>query len=169
MRSILILVLGLSVPFGVAAQDLNDDYDDYDVAILDLCLENAETRADRESCIGRASNDCMTTEAGQSTLGQGYCMSQEWQQWDQRLNTVYQRLLVQQVELAEDNAAFNPQIPDAVELLRDMQRKWVAFRDAACDWEYVQWGGGTGAGPASAECMMRLTAHQTLFLEGRSH
>ncbi|MCF2903418.1 DUF1311 domain-containing protein [Octadecabacter sp. CECT 8868] len=166
MRLILILVLGLSAPLGAAADDLNDHYDP---TILDLCLENAERITDRESCIGRASNTCMTTEAGQSTLGQGYCMSQEWEQWDQRLNAVYQRLLVQQVELAEDNAAFNPLIPHAVELLRDMQRKWVAFRDAACDWEYVQWSGGTGAGPATAECLMRLTAHQTLFLEGRSY
>lgn len=74
---------------------------------------------------------------------------------------------MQQAALAESNAALSPTIPDAVDLLRQMQRDWIAYRDAACAWDYVQWGGGSGAGPAEAECLMRLTASQVLFLEGR--
>lgn len=138
----------------------------YDPSVLVNCSENAENIADRTYCIGQAADACTRTEAGQSTVGIGYCFSEEWQQWDDRLNTAYQALLTQQAEVAEDNAAYNENIPDAVVLLRDMQRGWVVYRDHACDWELVQWGGGTGGGPASAACMMRLTALQTLFLEG---
>lgn len=148
------VVLGLPV----AAQD-------FDPTITSLCLENAETLVDRRSCIGRAAAACIEGDAGQSTVGLGYCYSAEWEVWDARLNDVYQRLLIQQQEVAEDNAAYNPLIPDAIQSLRDMQRAWIIYRDAACTWEVVQWGGGTGGGPASANCMLTLTAQQTLFLQ----
>lgn len=140
---------------------------DYDPAILSTCISDATGDTERHACIGIAARACLNTEAGSSTVGVGYCYSSEWEQWDARLNAAYQRLLETQAEVARDNAAFNDQIPDAVELMRDMQRDWIAFRDHACSWEAVQWGGGTGAGPASAACMMTLTAQQTLFLEDR--
>lgn len=148
-----------------AGQACAQNAPDYDRAILDLCMENAENTPDRTYCIGQAAEACIITEAGASTLGLGYCYSSEWEQWDARLNTAYQALVIQQAELAEDNAAFNENMPDALELLRQMQRDWIAYRDTTCLWEVVQWGGGTGGGPASASCMMRLTALQTIFLE----
>jgi uncharacterized protein YecT (DUF1311 family) len=157
MIATVITLIGYGLP--ASAQDL-----DYDPEILSTCIADTNV-ADRAICIGQAADACMKTEAGQSTVGIGMCISSEWQQWDERLNTAYQDLLIQQAEVAADNAAFNRIIPDAVDLLRDMQRGWTAYRDAACDWEMVQWGGGTGGGPASAACMMRLTAQQTLFLE----
>ena len=46
-----------------------------------------------------------------------------------------------------------------------MQRAWIEYRDATCAYEAAQWGGGTGAGPAFAGCLMRLTAEQALYLE----
>ncbi|KAG1667708.1 hypothetical protein GQR58_018335 [Nymphon striatum] len=138
---------------------------DYDPAVLAMCLENAETSADRTYCIGQGAQTCAETEAGQSTPGLAYCYGSEWEDWDARLNAVYQDLLVQQAELAIDNAAFNPNIPDAVDTLRAMQRSWITYRDDACLWDVVQWSGGTGGGPSSAACMMRLTALQTLLLE----
>ena len=48
-----------------------------------------------------------------------------------------------------------------------MQRAWIAWRDAACLYEVSQWGGGTGGGPAGADCMMRLAGEQALALEDR--
>lgn len=145
----------------VSAQDV-----DYDPSILNACLA-AKPASQHGGCIGLASDACSQTPAGSSTVGLGYCYTSEWEQWDARLNAAYQVLLEQQAELAEDNAAFNPNIPDAVEQMRQMQRNWIAFRDAACAWEAIQWSGGTGQGPASAACMMRLTAQQALFLEAR--
>jgi len=146
------------------AQDL-----DYDPDILSLCLENAENLTDRTSCIGRGAAECIVGEAGQSTIGLGYCYSAEWEDWDTRLNTTYTSMRSGQAELAEDNAAFNANIPNATDAMRDMQRAWITYRDAACQWEAIQWSGGTGAGPASAQCMMRLTAQQTLFLQEYSY
>lgn len=161
MRSLILIAMLLAPP--AFAQDA-----DYDPAILPNCMDNADRPADRTSCIGRASDACLMTEAGMSTLGVGYCYTSEWEQWDARLNAAYQKLLVQQVEVAADNAAFNDTIPDAVDTLRQMQRNWIAYRDVACEWEYIQWGGGTGGGPASAACMLRLTAQQAIFLEGHT-
>ena len=36
--------------------------------------------------------------------------------------------------------------------------------DATCDYDYSQWGGGTGGGPAIAGCMMRMTGEQAIYL-----
>jgi len=55
--------------------------------------------------------------------------------------------------------------PAQAEALRDMQRAWIAFRDATCTYEASQWSGGTGQGPAYEGCVMRMTAEQTLYLE----
>jgi uncharacterized protein YecT (DUF1311 family) len=51
--------------------------------------------------------------------------------------------------------------------LQEMQRAWIAFRDTTCQYEVTQWGGGTGSGPAFADCRMRTTARQALTLEDR--
>lgn len=143
-----------------------DPPEDYDPAVIPTCLQGLAVQ-DRAISIGRAAEDCIAGEAGSSNVGIGMCYSAEWRQWDDRLNAAYQTLLDQQADLAADNAAFNTNIPDAVDLMRDMQRNWIVYRDAACEWEYVQWGGGSGAGPASVACMLQLTAQQTLFLEAR--
>ena len=46
-----------------------------------------------------------------------------------------------------------------------MQRAWIRFRDAKCAYARSHWGGGTGAGPAGVECLMRETAEQTWYIE----
>ena len=51
-----------------------------------------------------------------------------------------------------------------VTLLRDMQRAWMAYRDATCGYEGFQWYGGTGATGAYLGCNLRLTGQQVLFL-----
>lgn len=141
--------------------------EDYDPAVLEGCLATLASGPERAGCIGIGAARCMETEAGGSNVGIGYCYTAEWEDWDARLNAVYQRLLVEQAERDADTLAYNPNLPSAVEALRAMQRAWIPFRDAACEWEWTQWGGGTGGGPASSACMMELTARQTLFLEQR--
>ena len=162
MKYVIATIWMLAAP--ALAQDI-----DYDPAVLAMCLENAETLQDRTYCIGQGAQACTRTDAGQSTPGLSYCYGAEWGDWDGRLNAVYGTLLEQQPELAEDNAAFNSQIPDVVDNMRTMQRLWIQYRDAACQWEAAQWSGGTRAGPAFADCMLRLTAQQTLFLKEYSY
>ena len=59
----------------------------------------------------------------------------------------------------------DPERNTAAVALRAMQRAWIGFRDATCDYERSLWGGGTGGGPATAACLMRMTGEQTLYLE----
>nr|WP_281390454.1 lysozyme inhibitor LprI family protein [Paracoccus amoyensis] len=93
------------------------------------------------------------------------CLGQEYDIWDAKLNEAYQSLLsdaeATDKEMAELGSAAEKQVPH----LRDMQRNWIAFRDAACGYERSRWGGGTGGGPAATECMMRLTAQQFFWLQ----
>ena len=58
-------------------------------------------------------------------------------------------------------------VPPVAEALRAMQRAWIAYRDASCDYERAQWAGGTGGGPATAACLMRHTGVKALELEGK--
>ena len=46
-------------------------------------------------------------------------------------------------------------------LLRDAQRAWIAFRDAACDAEASLYEGGTFQPVAGTECRTRLTQART--------
>ena len=48
--------------------------------------------------------------------------------------------------------------------LRDVQRTWIAYRDATCDRECAQWGSGTEQGAVGAKC---LNSDRTLFMESR--
>jgi uncharacterized protein YecT (DUF1311 family) len=163
IRIVLILALMGSPVF---ADDLDDAYDP---AVLQTCLDQFPLLRAQASCIGVGAAKCIEGDAGSSTVGYGFCMSAEWEDWDARLNAVYAVLLVQQANLNDALQAYNPVFPDPVAEMKRMQRAWIVYRDAACDWEHLQWSGGTGAGPATAECLLRLTAQQTLFLEQRAH
>ena len=98
-------------------------------------------------------------------MGLGHCFPSEWAQWDQLLNDTYAELVDMQIAMDKDTAAYNDALAVAEDSLRTMQRAWIVFRDAACEFEYAQWTGGSGAGPASAQCMLELTAAQALRLQ----
>ena len=147
MRTLALLLL-LASP--AAAQDLVYD----DQATLS-CLDGAGSLGAKHDCIGAAANACMEqTEGGSSTPVMGACLEQEQKFWDDRLNAVYGEL--------RSSYADRPEVSEA---LRDMQRAWISYRDARCDYIGTQWSGGTGMGPAIIGCMMETTAEQTLLLE----
>ena len=97
----------------------------------------------------------------------GFCIQSELAFWDTRLNAAYGALM--DIEEAQDSEMrdLGAGITSMADALRAMQRAWIIYRDAACDYERSQWGGGTGGGPATAECMMRMTGLQALALETR--
>ncbi|MEO1638990.1 MAG: lysozyme inhibitor LprI family protein [Pseudomonadota bacterium] len=146
----LLTKIALLTAASAQAQDLS-----FDSIHTEACLEEAVGVAERHACIGASANQCMETPSGSSTVGMGFCLSEEWQFWDARLNNVYQQLRRQQAD-AE---------PVLNERLQEMQRAWITFRDARCDYEFVQWGGGTGGGPALSACLMQATAEQVFVLE----
>ncbi|MDF0599212.1 DUF1311 domain-containing protein [Psychromarinibacter sp. C21-152] len=156
----------LSLPVLLAALPGQAQELEFDISHTERCLAAAEDRAAREACAGTSAQACMETPAGGSTVGMGGCLWNEYQWWDDRLNAVYRDLRAS--DRAED--AEYGDMPGAgrlVETLRDMQRAWIDFRDATCDYERAQWGGGTGGGPAATRCLMRMTAEQVFYLEAR--
>lgn len=117
------------------------------------------------ACIGRAAETCMSQPGGDTTVGMGFCADRERAWWDARLNAVYGRLMAQEEGIDAELKEIGATAPPRAESLRAMQRAWIPFRDAACDYERAQWGGGTGGGPATYLCLMHQTARQTLLLE----
>ncbi|WP_339639455.1 lysozyme inhibitor LprI family protein [uncultured Sulfitobacter sp.] len=157
MRSILLACAFLAGP--VAAQDIT-----YSDAATAECLAGAEEFTDQRNCIGLSSNLCMEAPGGYTTYGMGGCLDAELSFWDGLLNENYRARMVQSKSADEDAALYQPELPSQAEALRDMQRAWITFRDAACDYERSQWGGGTGGGPATLACLMQMTAEQALRL-----
>ena len=132
------------------------------------CLAGAEDLPAKESCIGTAATACMDShQAGYTTVGMGFCVDQELSFWDARLNAAYKAVMARDkatdAEMVEPGAT----VPSLAESLRAMQRAWIPFRDASCDYERAKWGGGTGGGPATLSCLMYATARQALLLEFR--
>ncbi|MDO5706627.1 MAG: lysozyme inhibitor LprI family protein [Paracoccus sp. (in: a-proteobacteria)] len=160
-RPILTFGATLMLALPVAAQDAPAR--DYDGGILTACLAE-HTGDDRLSCIGKASDPCMDS----STVGMVGCLAQETDQWDGLLNAAYQVLTADAENADKELEGTGLTVPLSAPALQQMQRAWIAFRDAACDYEAATWQGGTGAGPAAQHCLMDLTARQALRLKDQA-
>ncbi|WP_228028530.1 lysozyme inhibitor LprI family protein [Donghicola mangrovi] len=149
----------------VAGPALAQDDMVFDDSIVGRCVQAAADAGAAEACIGKAADDCMTRNpGGESTYGMNFCIGQEAAVWDGLLNAEYQRVMASDKEIDAQTKADGYGAPELAPALKAMQRAWIAYRDTTCTYEASQWGGGTGAGPAYAGCMMRLTAMQTLYL-----
>ncbi len=139
----------------VAAQDLT-----YSSDTTASCLAEAPDTNAQMACIGASANACMEdTPGGSSTYAMSGCLDRELQYWDGLLNENY-RGAVTRARAYDDDMDGTP----SESALREMQRAWITFRDASCDYERSLWGGGTGGGPATVGCLMRLTGTQALYL-----
>ena len=119
-------------------------------------------------CIGIAAHECMIkNEILGATAGVTACYKIEFEYWDARLNAAYSNLMKQSKEADEELQGSSFDVRKQALALRDMQRNWIAFRDAKCDFEISKWGGGTGGFSAHAECQMQETAMQALHLENQ--
>ena len=163
MKLVTKMAIGLGLMLGpqtAQAQDLS-----FDIGSTLACLDEALGHAERNDCIGASAEYCMEINpAGYTTIGMSGCADLELTYWDARLNDSYQNL--RRAEKADDDLGRDlPGYVNKANALRDMQRAWIGWRDATCDYERAQWGGGTGGGPATVACLMRLTGEQALYLE----
>ncbi|MCB5198169.1 Uncharacterized conserved protein YecT, DUF1311 family [Loktanella sp. DSM 29012] len=159
MKFVLICALALSGATAATAQDLV-----YSNAATEACLATV-TGLDRLGCVGASAGACMVdTPGGDTTVGMGGCFDRERQFWDDALNEAYAALMVIYTESDAFAASEGMNLPVQSDALRDMQRAWIGYRDARCDFERAKWGGGTGGGPATIQCLMGLTAEQTFVL-----
>jgi uncharacterized protein YecT (DUF1311 family) len=160
----LVLALAMILPAPVAAQELG-----FSPAATEACLASTEDQNEYRFCVGRSAGQCMSDNpGGETTVGMSGCLDREWEYWDRRLNAAYQTLLgsakrSDQVMVDLGSSVGAQQEP----ALRAMQRAWIGFRDAACEYEYSLWGGGTGGRPAITQCLMLETGWQALRIEAR--
>lgn len=75
------------------------------------------------------------------------CAALEYQAADEDLNWTYQMIMD---DLKERN-------PAMAEALRDAQRKWIPYRDAACKVEAMQYEGGSMQPLVHVSCLAGLT------------
>lgn len=158
MRKVLALAMvSLLLPGAAVAENLN-----FSPRAVNDCLEGGGWR----DCIGTAAQACMEdTEGGYSTPGMAACLDAERAWWDGLLNTAYGELRerARTIDAEEPIPGMAPRPSDET-ALRDMQRAWIAWRDASCTFEAQQWWGGTGASGVYVGCLMRLTGEQALHL-----
>ncbi|KPQ06545.1 MAG: hypothetical protein HLUCCA12_09685 [Rhodobacteraceae bacterium HLUCCA12] len=145
------------MPLGAVAEGLK-----FSPRSVESCLDQGGWR----DCIGAAANACMeATEGGYATPVIAGCLSAEHEWWDSELNARYSELQDRARDIdAEPAIEGMPPRPSEAEALREMQRAWIAYRDATCRYEELQWWGGTGASGAYIGCLMRLTGEQALTL-----
>ncbi|MEM6275794.1 MAG: lysozyme inhibitor LprI family protein [Pseudomonadota bacterium] len=104
------------------------------------------------------------TPGGYTTVAVSRCLDLEFQYWDTELNAAYRAALATAKSIDAEGSIGPRGRANAEENLRAMQRAWIPYRDARCDFESSKWGGGSGGGPATIGCLMQETARQTLIL-----
>lgn len=155
------LVLGLALLGPLAAQAADPRFTP---EATEACLAGAVGRDARTDCIGQSANACMTHPDGANTAVIGFCLGQEAQLWDTRLNDAFAELLPLERAL-DDSRPEGWALPSRAKALRHMQRDWIRFRDTACQYSRLRYDSGSLANSAQLACLMRLTAQQALDLE----
>ncbi|MNC11109.1 hypothetical protein D3C76_280090 [compost metagenome] len=92
---------------------------------------------------------CM--DKASSTVAMSECIRAETQLQDQRLNRVYKQLMGK-LDAGQQKS------------LRDVQRRWLAYRDGNCGF-HVQASGGTMAQLEGGTCVMDMTRDRAAELE----
>jgi uncharacterized protein YecT (DUF1311 family) len=108
------------------------------------------TEAERQCLFNLVASPCQTMPEGQSNLGMADCFRLETAIWDGLLNDNFRRLR----ELLDDKQAAQA---------RDMQKAWIAARDATCAFYDVKVHGSMAI-PMAAACLARETARRALLL-----
>jgi uncharacterized protein YecT (DUF1311 family) len=114
------------------------------------CVDQKSGSGKGEQCIGLVSSRCMKKPGGDAGLNRADCYRVEREVWDAVLNEKYQEL---QGDLDEDQKT----------RAREMQRAWIASRDATCAFYHhkIQ---GSMAVPMTASCLLTETARRALLL-----
>ena len=148
--AVAMVLLGAAMACGRAADDTPTAQQ---IAAIRACAENNQddvTEAERQCLFNLVAVPCQDQEGGQSTFGMARCFDLETRIWDRILNDNYNSL---RGVLDAGRAA----------KLRDMQRAWIASRDATCGF-YDPQSQGTIAIPMASACLARETARRALLL-----
>ena len=124
------------------------------VAAIRACAEKNQddiTAAEQQCLFNLVAQPCQNTPVGQSNVGMADCFRLEAKIWDDLLNDNYKSL--------RDGL-------DASQAgkLRDMQRAWIASRDATCGFYDVKIQGSMAI-PMSAACLARESMRRAVLLK----
>ena len=75
------------------------------------------------------------------------CLVEHYKKVDAELNAIYQKSLKSATVCGSGDVA----------KLREVQRKWMSYRDVACEAELSLYHSGTAGGPARYACLWRIT------------
>ncbi len=133
---------------------------------IETCLSSANDPMD---CVGQQAGVCRDAndqDAVPPTYAEIICVEIEVEWWDARLNEQYKALIKELKEAdAERGTAAGQSDASMVESYRAMERVWIPFRDAWCDYEGDSVGSGDAAKYAEARCLMEFTARRTIEIE----
>jgi uncharacterized protein YecT (DUF1311 family) len=122
-------------------------------ATIRACVDKNQddvTEAEHQCLFNLVAEPCQNTPEGQSNLGMADCFRLEAAIWDDLLNDNFRRLR----ELLDERQAAKA---------RDMQRAWIAARDATCAFFDARIHGSVAI-PMAAACLARETARRALQL-----
>ncbi|UWQ16945.1 lysozyme inhibitor LprI family protein [Jannaschia sp. M317] len=104
--------------------------------------------------------DCQAPDL--SGVEMRFCAGLAYEEADAELNAAYRIAITNAKAFDETMAAEGRDVPVTLEeTLREAQRAWIPYRDAACDAEALTWRGGTGAPMAGTLCLLRMTLVRT--------
>ena len=121
------------------------------VALVLACAGHASSAQNADTLLSKQYAACMGQRTG-TTTDMVDCITAETKRQDARLNQAYK-------------AAMARQSPARQKQLQAVQRLWLKFRDANCEF-YSDPDGGSLARISGNECMMNSTAHRARELEG---
>lgn len=98
---------------------------------------------------GFASPALAACEDAENQAAQAGCLGAEYEAVDAELNRTYEAAMGYLVETPSQD------------LLIGAQRKWIAFRDAACEAEASVWEGGSIQPIVQVTCLIRITEART--------
>ena len=121
IRGLLVVLAALAFSPALA----KDKPDARAAAAIEDCVKSKSATGMGETCIGIVSGPCLDKAADPSTAGMVACVARERAVWDDILNETYNRLRAKLDDKQQQK-------------LRDMQRAWIAARDATCGfyWDF---------------------------------
>lgn len=151
----------------LAAQPATAQEIEFTPHATEVCLAGIEW-AQRELCFGQAAEICMVDTPVGATSGAGVaCLDEERAYWDGRLNAAYSELQKNNKAVDEEMRRSGSDAPSLEAGLRDVQRAWIGFRDKTCEHEKNSFEEVPIGFMVQADCLMRHTARQALYLENR--
>ncbi len=140
----------------VAAQELV-----FSMQASESCLSEMSGDTDPLACLGNSASRCMEeTDGGYSRLGTLGCIQAELVGWEDRMNGSFAQMQVKdQIADTEEGAqeVFGP-------MLQKMQREWLDYRNARCDYIGAKEGGDEAFEERRDWCRLEMTGLQTLLL-----